>query len=1697
MARRKKKNYRLRKSVRRTLGALFMISAIIVAAIPFPDAAATNGVMPIDDDSTTKKAYEYKQITGHDALAGTEGYVADEMIDLSGKNAKPGSKDSKALIVRQNSNGDYVLYKQLDFFEQDFTGNNISGTYGVVTEYNSVYQAGTIKLPSSVYKEYYTVDPGTYTAFFSTAPTSADTLESLSKGGDVVLTLDLQKDFIVKIFQEFRLSDYEDYIQSMETYKAAYAKYEEELNKYNNLTDKTNVSQPIAPTVPTAPSFNPKSLEDKDRYYCYVQPDLAGRGYRLEYVNDKSADNATSDDKFIYIARGGEAPANMKNDDFGFLVKKTASIIAVGDGTFKGVKNVDYLTLPSEIKYIGESAFEGSFIKEVYLEGTESIGHFAFKNCTQLNKVVLGPVSNIGIEAFHGCVALTSINFPYQVSKIGYGAFAECTKLSDVNLSEAKTSGLTVGNGAFYNCALGNLTLGETGIQSLGDGAFASTSQGTDQLTEVNMESSKIKEFGENVFFGRYKLLKVIMPAVFGVNSEDTLPNTTFQGCSGLGMIEFPKVSGKVTFAPDIFSSVMNDQFVVKGPALDIDYATATERMDTRECNNGVVIDTDENGKPIFGPVPYMYEENVEVFYEVKSGSYLLSLKIDTANRTASVVKCDFVDGVTSTSGELLIPKNVGPYKVIKLENDCFSDPVKDSLENVNIQDNSIQEIGDSVFQGCTGIESVKIGNSVTSIGSSAFQGCTTLHTLTIGSGVTTIKDNAFQGCHSLQNITFEAPAGGAASFPRENIGANALSTGSTKLTVTGILEQGYGPFEWAMDENNFVDPNLGIRVCYKTPAPQSLTVILDNQNNLPTLVDYPHYGDLDKVIINVNTNDSTTTPDAGGGNTGGGEDTGDGGDDANDPAGQAATYNTRATTQTTLLKQYESDGELSPSEEALVKATLYIDIPAGIESIDVKGYLTDSSKNPNGIEPKTNGYNVNAYFNDSPYKSTYERYGLFNGLSNDDVAYENNKTETKDIGNDRIRSITMHTVKYLPNSDATDADDNVSREGLAGGAFYSCENLETVALGSAMEDIGELPFLGCYNLTSVSCENPKYTCENKIIYETKEDGTLGIAQALGSRGNANDGTVTIDNDAKFAEITSIAKGAFSDLPNLRRVDFTGTNKLLTELPDYCFYNDGKISQVILSPEMRTIGQKSLAECADNVSLTIYGREVSLATDTFDGTEGAVVYAYRNTAAFNTADKIADIYNNVEVLPLDETYKVQFFDYDGITALTDVQYIEKGKNAEPPEEEPKRQGYIFTGWNKPYKDIMEDTTIIALYDIDPDSVGGDGTGGNGGNTGGAGGAGPNGGNNVNGGIDLDGDGIPDVDANGNKLYKLTVTNGEGSGYYPAGKTVTIKAGNAPKGATFAYWNCSNDDLIFEDSTKWITTLTMIASDVTVIANYTGQYVLEVEYGSGSGSYPAGAKVAISAVGAPQGRKFASWISKTTGLTIENSKKESTIITMPAQNAKVTATYMDTGSISGNSTKPSQNGTTIMITKPGISDKDKASAYVTGSSDNFIVKISESLEAADEVQKALQKKYPDMSRIKYFAMDISLYDAKGVNKITNTSGLKVNITMPIPDALKEYAGNNRVGAVVDGTLESLNPKFTTIDGVPSISFTATHFSPYTIYVDTGNMTVTNTPDSTPKTGDGIHPKWFLSIGLACISIILFTKRDRRYTTKAYR
>ena len=189
-----------------------------------------------------------------------------------------------------------------------------------------------------------------------------------------------------------------------------------------------------------------------------------------------------------------------------------------------------------------------------------------------------------------------------------------------------------------------------------------------------------------------------------------------------------------------------------------------------------------------------------------------------------------------------------------------------------------------------------------------------------------------------------------------------------------------------------------------------------------------------------------------------------------------------------------------------------------------------------------------------------------------------------------------------------------------------------------------------------------------------------------------------------------------------------------------------------------------------------------------------------------------------------------------------------------------------------------------------------------------------------------------------------------------------------------------------------------------------------------------------------------------------------------------------------------NKTTVVIDKNGLSNTAVVSATVKGSSDNFTIKIKETADASNAVVKALQNEYGDISTLKYFPMDISLYDATGTKLITDTTGLSISITLPLPDSLIPYAGNNKVAGVVNNRLDKLSPKFTTIDGVACVTFTAEHFSPYVIYVDTNNLSASIKADNTPKTGDGIHPKWFLSIGLACISAVLFLKRDKKTAAK---
>lgn len=352
-----------------------------------------------------------------------------------------------------------------------------------------------------------------------------------------------------------------------------------------------------------------------------------------------------------------------------------------------------------------------------------------------------------------------------------------------------------------------------------------------------------------------------------------------------------------------------------------------------------------------------------------------------------------------------------------------------------------------------------------------------------------------------------------------------------------------------------------------------------------------------------------------------------------------------------------------------------------------------------------------------------------------------------------------------------------------------------------------------------------------------------------------------------------------------------------------------------------------------------------------------------------------------------------------------------------------------------------------------------GSGGN--NPGGNNPGGNNPGGNNPGGNNPGGDG---------QKYKVTVNYGSGSGEYAAGATVNISA-YAPDSPNrvFSKWTTSNSGLSFVNANAATTSFVMPAADVTVTANYKVRTNDDDDDDDDRPSKRPGTNTSTTTVPNRPG-------SSSTGTTGTTGT-----VTNPASGSSNTG---NTGSTTNN------NGNKIYITKNGVSNKDVASISVDGSTDNFIVRITESAEATAAVEEALINKYGSLDGLVYFPMDISLYDSTGQNKITDTYGLNITVTMPIPDVLIQYGGNSRVAAADNGNLQQLTPRFTTIDGIACISFVPPHFSPYVIYVDTSNLTAGQTLDSTPSTGDPIHPKWFAAIGMACISILLFVTSDGR-------
>lgn len=191
--------------------------------------------------------------------------------------------------------------------------------------------------------------------------------------------------------------------------------------------------------------------------------------------------------------------------------------------------------------------------------------------------------------------------------------------------------------------------------------------------------------------------------------------------------------------------------------------------------------------------------------------------------------------------------------------------------------------------------------------------------------------------------------------------------------------------------------------------------------------------------------------------------------------------------------------------------------------------------------------------------------------------------------------------------------------------------------------------------------------------------------------------------------------------------------------------------------------------------------------------------------------------------------------------------------------------------------------------------------------------------------------------------------------------------------------------------------------------------------------------------------------------------------------------------------------TLLAQNQGVSRASDVMHDITipGSEEDFILHIRESEDAAAKISDAYGELYGGRTPSKLQAYEISLMDETGTVPIHKLGKQTAMVELAVPDGIS----TDRMHVVTldeDGQLEAVNYEVTENNGENKICFTTSHFSPYGIYESDGfggTGVVSNgkalirggSRDNTPDTGDLIHPKWFLALGLSALAcVFLFYK-----------
>lgn len=141
---------------------------------------------------------------------------------------------------------------------------------------------------------------------------------------------------------------------------------------------------------------------------------------------------------------------------------------------------------------------------------------------------------------------------------------------------------------------------------------------------------------------------------------------------------------------------------------------------------------------------------------------------IDSASGTVTL------DKYLGSDSTVLIPKEIGGYKVTKIGDSCFENS---TLKNLYAP-KEITSVGNNAFKNCESLSAVVFVGPA-NLGNSAFNGCKSLSTVNLKAGTESIGELCFANCSSLTGILIPSTV--------NYIGQNAFSNCSSNLVISCV----------------------------------------------------------------------------------------------------------------------------------------------------------------------------------------------------------------------------------------------------------------------------------------------------------------------------------------------------------------------------------------------------------------------------------------------------------------------------------------------------------------------------------------------------------------------------------------------------------------------------------------------------------------------------------------------------------------------------------------------------------------------------------------------------------------------------------------------------------------------------------------------------------------------------------------------